>query len=85
MSGPLLEPDEEQRAQRARLDGLYADIFEANGAGVEIYDDLVRRFGRELAVTAGGVDAVLQTYRNLGRREVLDYIVTSINRGRGHE
>ncbi len=74
--------DHEQQRERARVDQLFADLFEADKRGAEVFDVLLRRFAGGAVVT-GGIDAVLQTYRNSGRREVLDYIVARCNRARG--
>ncbi len=67
--------------ERARIDALYRDIFETDKRGAEIFEDLYQRFAEHMKVhTAGGIDAVLKTYREAAHREVLDYIVLRINR-----
>lgn len=74
--------DQDQQRERARVDQLFADVFEADKRGAEVFDVLLRRFNGG-ALVQGGIDAVLTTYRNAGRREVLDYIVARCNRARG--
>lgn len=60
----------------------YADVFEDDARGAAILEDLVKRFSRP-AVSKGGIDAVLETYRRIGQREVVDWIVSNINRSHG--
>jgi len=73
------EPDENQR-----IDALYRDIFETDKRGVVIFEDLYRRFASKAKVhTNGGIDAVLKTYQDAAHREVIEYIVTRVNRARG--
>lgn len=62
---------------------LYRDIFEADQRGAAILEDLVARFGRARVTTAGGIDAVLQTYRDAGQRQVVDHILVQINKANG--
>jgi hypothetical protein len=57
---------------------MYARVFEGHHEGVLILDDLTRRFGGALFVK-GGEEGRRQTDFNLGRRAVLDFIVTMIN------
>lgn len=57
---------------------LYAEIFEDDRRGAAILEDLMSRFFRP-AVSKGGIDAVLETYRRIGQREVVDWIVSRIN------
>lgn len=73
------EQDEGQR-----VDALYRDIFDVDVRGVAIFDDLYRRFASKAKVhTAGGIDAVLKTYQDAAHREVIEYIVTRVNRANG--
>ena len=75
----MSEPDENQR-----IDALYRDIFETDKRGVVIFEDLYRRFASKAKVhTNGGIDAVLKTYQDAAHREVIEYIVTRVNRARG--
>jgi hypothetical protein len=70
--------------ERDHMAGLYLAIFEDDQRGAAIFEDLFKRFGSSARVhTAGGIDAVLKTYRDAAHREVLDYIVLMINRARG--
>lgn len=62
---------------------LYRDIFEQDQRGAAILEDLVARFGRARVTTAGGIDAVLATYRDAGQRQVVDHILLQINRANG--
>lgn len=71
-------------AERARLDGLYLAIFEDDKRGAEVFEDLYRKFASRAQVhTRGGIDAVLNTYRDAAHREVVDHIVIRCNRARG--
>lgn len=75
----MSQPDE-----RTRIDALYRDIFETDQRGAAIFEDLYRRFARKAKVhTAGGIDAVLKTYQDAAHREVIEYIVTRVNRANG--
>lgn len=74
----------DEQSERHRLAGLYRDIFEVDARGVAIFEDLYRRFASKAKVhTAGGIDAVLKTYQDAAHREVIEYIVTMVNRGNG--
>lgn len=78
----MSEPD--QFAERARIDALYHAIFEADKRGQALFDDLYLRFARGAKVyTDGGIDAVLKTYKASAQREVIEYIVTRVNRANG--
>lgn len=66
------------------LRDYYLQLFEEDKRGQAVFDDLSARFVRP-AVTDGGIDAVLKTYKALGAREILDHIVLQINRARGVE
>lgn len=61
---------------------VYARVFEGHHEGVQILDDLTRRFGGRLFVP-GGEDGKRMTDYRLGRRAVLDFIVGQINRANG--
>lgn len=75
-----MSQDEEQR----HMDGLYLAIFEEDRRGQAVFDDLYARFAEKAKVHCdGGIDAVLKTYRDAARREVLEFIVTRCNRARG--
>lgn len=58
---------------------MYARVFEHHHEGVLILEDLTMRFGGKLFVK-GGEEGRRQTDYNLGRREVLDFIVSMVNR-----
>lgn len=74
----------DEQSERRRLAGLYRDIFEVDVRGAAIFEDLYRRFASKAKVhTAGGIDAVLKTYQDAAHREVIEYIVTMVNRGNG--
>lgn len=60
----------------------YADLFETDKRGAHILDDLIRRFGGPKG-HAAGIDRILDTHELMGRRQVLDFIVTQINRAAG--
>jgi hypothetical protein len=70
--------------ERDRLDALYHQIFEDDKRGATVFEDLYRRFASAAKVhTDGGIDAVLKTYRAAAHREVIEYIVTRVNRHNG--
>jgi hypothetical protein len=76
--------EDEAARVRATLDGYYHDIFEVDKRGHAIYEDLYARFAAHAKVhTDGGIDAVLKTYKSAAMREVIEYIVTRVNRGAG--
>lgn len=56
----------------------YARVFEGHHEGVVILEDLTARFGGALFVK-GGEEGRRQTDFNLGRRSVLDFIISQIN------
>lgn len=58
--------------------GDYKLIFEDNRVGSLLLEDLTARFARK-AVTTGGIDAVLATYKNAGQWEVINFILGRIN------
>lgn len=67
-----------------QLAALYRDIFEVDRRGQAIFEDLYKRFASKAQVhVTGGIDAVLQTYRDAARREVVEYIVRQVNTGNG--
>lgn len=70
--------------ENQRIDALYHDIFEVDARGLVIFEDLYRRFASKAKVhTNGGIDAVLKTYQDAAHREVIEYIVTRVNRANG--
>mgnify|MGYP000207977395 CR=1 FL=1 len=71
-----------QERTAEELAALYRDVFEDDRRGAAILDDLIGRFTKA-AITQGGIDAVLQTYRNAGMRAVLDYVIGRINAANG--
>jgi len=62
----------------------YADHFEVNKTGARILEDLIQRFNRT-PKTSGvdGINRVLDTQQFIGRQEVLNYIISQINRANG--
>lgn len=56
----------------------YARVFEGHHEGALILEDLTARFGGALFVK-GGEEGRRQTDFNLGRRSVLDFIISQIN------
>lgn len=69
---------------RDALAALYRDIFEDDRRGQAIFEDLYRRYAAPARVhTDGGIDAVLKTFRDAARREVVEHIVRMINRANG--
>lgn len=63
-------------------DALFKRVFEDHHEGRIALDLLIQRFARN-AVTTGGIDAILKTYKQSGAREVLDHIMDRINRANG--
>lgn len=61
---------------------LYKAIFEDDRRGAAILSYLERRYAKPM-VTSGGIDAVLETYRRMGQREVIEFIALMINRANG--
>lgn len=73
-------------ADGLRIAGLYRDIFEIDKRGQVIYEDLYKRFAAPARVhVKGGLDAVLATYRDGARREVVEHIVRMCNIANGAE
>lgn len=84
MSDDHLDIDPEQVARiQARAD-RFKTVFHDHATGRIVLAELEQRFGSVLTVTEGGIDAVLATYRNLGRREILDWIAHQINIANGY-
>lgn len=65
-----------------QMDEIFKRVFEQHAEGIIALDHLVRRFSKN-AVTKGGIDAILETYIRAGHREVLDHILSRINRANG--
>lgn len=61
---------------------MYSRVFEGHAEGKLVLDDLVTRFGGGLFVK-GGEEGRRQTDFNLGRRFMLDFILTMINTAHG--
>lgn len=69
---------------RQQIAEVYREVFEINVRGQLVYEDLYRRFAARAKVhTAGGIDAVLCTYRDAAHREVIEHIVRMCNLARG--
>lgn len=69
---------------RQQIAEVYREVFEVNVRGQLVYEDLYRRFAARAKVhTAGGIDAVLCTYRDAAHREVIEHIVRMCNLARG--
>lgn len=70
-------------SQAVKVDAkMYARVFEGHAEAKLVLDDLVTRFGGGLFVK-GGEEGRRQTDYNLGRRAVIDFIVTRINQANG--
>jgi len=65
-----------------RMAQLYHQIFEIDQRGAAVLEDLMNRFKSQTPAVEGGIDAVLTTYRNAGRTEVIDFVIRRINQGR---
>ncbi|MCW0370261.1 hypothetical protein [Xanthomonas sacchari] len=59
---------------------MYRRVF-GQGEGELILEDLVKRYAVK-AKTSGGIDAILQTYHNAGARDVVELILSQVERGR---
>lgn len=59
---------------------LYLQVFDSREGRAVLEDLRARHVGR--AVTAGGIDAVLQTYYEAGQREVIRLIDAKIRQAR---
>lgn len=64
------------------IHAMYQRVFEGHKEGALILEDLIERFGGNLYVK-GGEEGRRQTDYNLGKREILDFIVMMVNRGNG--
>jgi hypothetical protein len=64
---------------------MYQRVFEGHAEGALVLEDLVKKFGAGKAHVEGGIDAVLKTYRSIGERRPLDFILSQINRAHGAE
>lgn len=64
------------------MDALFKRVFEEHHEGRIALEVLIRRFARN-AVTVGGIDAILTTYKQAGAREVLDHILLRLDRANG--
>lgn len=71
-------------SERKADPAMYARVFEGHAEGARVLEDLVDRFGGRLYVR-GGQDAERQTLVNLGRRQLLDFIVGMVNAANGVE
>lgn len=60
----------------------YADLFEVDKRGARILEDLIQKFYRPPA-KSGGIDRILDAHEFIGRRQVLDFVATQINRANG--
>lgn len=60
----------------------FADLFEDDRRGAAILASLTARFARKVYVP-GGHDADRETCYRAGQRDVIEFIVTQINRAHG--
>lgn len=61
---------------------LYKELFEDDRRGAAILDALTTRFATKVYVK-GGHEADRQTCYNAGQRDVIEFIVSQINRANG--
>lgn len=59
----------------------YADLFEVNKTGARVLEQLIQRFSRHSKST--GIDRILDAQQHIGRMEVLNFIISQINRANG--
>ncbi len=60
----------------------FKELFEDDKRGAAILDSLILRFTRKVYVP-GGHEADRQTCYNAGQRDVIEFIVSQINRANG--
>jgi hypothetical protein len=65
-----------------QTDAMFKRVFEEHHEGRIVLDLLIQRFAKN-AVTIGGIDAILTTYKQAGAREVLDHVLLRIDRANG--
>lgn len=65
-----------------QTDAMFKRVFEEHHEGRIVLDLLIQRFAKN-AVTVGGIDAILTTYKQAGAREVLDHVLLRIDRANG--
>jgi hypothetical protein len=58
---------------------LYRQIFEVDKRGAAILEHMVVLFSKP-ASTTGGIDAVLKTYLHMGENNVVQHILSQLNR-----
>lgn len=63
-------------------DEVYVRVFVNNPEGAQVLAEMERLFVRSV-VTEGGIDAVLKTYHQQGKRDVIEWIAARINRANG--
>lgn len=71
-----------QRPEPIATPDDYALIFDVNRTGQKILDDLLKRFANKRRGNEG-INRILDTFEYQGQRNVLDYIVTQINKANG--
>lgn len=57
---------------------VYARVFEGHHEGVQILEDLVRRFYDVPVYVPGGIEAERETLRRAARREVIHFVLQRI-------
>lgn len=60
----------------------YKLIFEDHKVGAAILEQLTQVYAKS-ATTTGGIDAILKTFESQGEWNVIQFIVTQINRANG--
>lgn len=60
----------------------YADLFEVDKRGERILEDLIARFSGHKGHSTG-IDRILDTHERVGRMQVLEFIMSQINRANG--
>ena len=65
-------------SERPADSAMYARVFEGHHEGALILEDLTRKFGGALFVK-GGEEGRRETDYRLGRRALLDHIISQIN------
>lgn len=56
----------------------YARLFEGAPDGPAVLDELMRIYSKGVS-SKPGIDGIVDTYRNIGAREVIEFIVRKIN------
>lgn len=74
----MSHPPGPQRRQGPLDAAAYARLFEGAPDGPAVLEELMRIFSKGVSQKPG-IDGIVDTYRNIGAREVIEFIVRKIN------